>query len=78
MQYICSLNIKKNPFVKEKSKIDPETRVLVKIGPHFIEERKIRSMGRSGKGILITLTSGEELKAEVDYDKACAMLKIDL
>jgi hypothetical protein len=51
-----------------------EIRVLLHIGEQFIEENQIRSAARFGKGTKIFLINGDEIVANVSYDRVADLL----
>jgi hypothetical protein len=53
----------------------PNSSILLKIGPHFISRKEIRSYSRFGKGCKIMLTSGKELVVTISYEKIAGLLK---
>lgn len=52
----------------------PETPILIKIGPHFIPEKNIRSFSRSGKSTRISLVTGEDILVDMAYDKVAELI----
>jgi hypothetical protein len=49
--------------------------ILLKIGAYFIHEEMLRSVARFGRGSKITLSNGDELAVNVNYDKLSALVK---
>lgn len=57
-----------------KAQNDPETIVWLKIGPHFIDEKNIRSVSRKGKSTVISLVRGADITVDIAYDKVQALV----
>jgi hypothetical protein len=64
--------------VKNKSEhpvfLPEETRVLLKIGPYFIQKTEIQSCARFGKGTKIMLVNGDELTVNIRYERVAELL----
>ncbi|TND10354.1 MAG: hypothetical protein FD123_602 [Bacteroidetes bacterium] len=72
----ATLNISNSEFpASMKAKSDNEIQFLVKLGPHFINEKNIRSLSRKGKGTLISQVKGNDIFVNIDYDKLQDLLK---
>lgn len=57
------------------TKPENEIRILVKLGPHFLDEKNIRSYSRKGKGTLISQMKGDDIFVNVDYEKVQDILE---
>ena len=53
------------------------TPVWWKVGKYFIHQENIRSLSRKGKGTVITMFHGEDILANISYDKLSVLLPSD-
>jgi hypothetical protein len=69
----------KNPIVKNKNEEfhlpASDIPILVKIEKHFFHKNQIRSVARFGKGSKLTLTNGDEIVVNMNYDKVKDILE---